>query len=418
MLKNYLKITWAVLKRRKFFTFISLFGISFTLTVLIVVVAFLDHLFAPNYPELQRDKILYIPKAELKDTIVGWTSNGPVSFHFIKEYVLKMKTPEKIAFTSHPNTTNAYSPNGSKLRLFYKWTDANFWEVNNFQFVEGKPYTQGTIDNQERVTVINENTRDEYFGKNVNAVGKDFEIENVAYKVIGVVKGGPITRLYTSSDVYFPYFLAGKERLESKDLTGSFVVFLRGRNKKDLENIQAEFNAMIPKIPLNDRGDFKPNKLNVSADPYIESFTRELFGNGSHSGIHFFYMVVILFALLFMALPALNLININMNRIQERASEIGIRKAFGASSRTLTYQFITENIILALIGSVLAIILSILVIYYINHSHLIPYSDLAVNWKVLAWAILISIVFGLLSGVYPAWRMSKLQVVDALNDRQ
>lgn len=414
MLKNYLKITWAVLKRRKFFTFISLFGISFTLTVLIVVVAFLDHLFAPNYPELQRDKILYVPKAELKDTIIGWTNNGPLSFHFIKEYVLKMKTPEKIAFTSHPNTTNAYSPNGTKLRLFYKWTDANFWEVNNFQFVEGKPYTQVNIDNQERVTVINENTRDEYFGKNVNAVGKEFEIENVGYKVIGVVKGGPITRLYTSADVYFPYFLAGNQRLESKDLTGSFVVFLRGRNKKDLENIQAEFNAMIPKIPLNERGDFKPNKLNAFADPYMESFTRELFGSGSQSGLHFFYMVVILFALLFMALPALNLVNINMNRIQERASEIGIRKAFGASSRTLTYQFITENIILALIGSVLAIILSVLVIYYINHSHLIPYSDLAVNWKVLAWAILISIVFGLLSGVYPAWRMSKMQVVEAL----
>jgi len=325
-----------------------------------------------------------------------------------------MKTPEKIAFTSHPNTTNAYSPNGTKLRLFYKWTDANFWEVNNFQFVEGKPYTQVNIDNQERVTVINENTRDEYFGKNVNAVGKEFEIENVGYKVIGVVKGGPITRLYTSADVYFPYFLAGNQRLESKDLTGSFVVFLRGRNMKDLENIQAEFNAMIPKIPLNERGDFKPNKLNAFADPYMESFTRELFGNGSHSGLHFFYMVVILLALLFMALPALNLVNINMNRIQERASEIGIRKAFGASSRTLTYQFITENIILALIGSVLAIILSVLVIYYINHSHLIPYSDLAVNWKVLAWAILISIVFGLLSGVYPAWRMSKMQVVEAL----
>jgi len=97
MLKNYLKITWAVLKRRKFFTFISLFGISFTLTVLIVVVAFLDHLFAPNYPELQREKILYVPKAELKDTIIGWTNNGPLSFHFIKEYVLKMKTPEGLA---------------------------------------------------------------------------------------------------------------------------------------------------------------------------------------------------------------------------------------------------------------------------------------------------------------------------------
>jgi putative ABC transport system permease protein len=373
---------------------------------MIVVVAFLDHLFAPKYPELQRDKILYVLRVQLMDTARRWTNNGPISYHFIKEYVSKMNTPDKIAFASLPNTTNAYSPNGTKLRLFYKWTDANF--------VEGKPYTQVNIDNQERVTVINENTRDEYFGKNVNAVGKDIELENVNYKVIGVVIGGPITRLYTSSDVYFPYFVAGKQRLEDNELTGSFVVFLRGRNKQDLQNIQAEFNAMVPKIPLIPNGDFKPNKIYVFADHYLTGFTRELFGTGSQSGLTFFYLAVLLFALLFMTLPALNLININMNRIQERASEIGIRKAFGASSKTLTYQFITENIILSLIGSVIAILLSVGVIYFINSSNLIAYSDLEINWKVLIWAILISIIFGLLSGVYPAWRMSKMQVVEAL----
>ncbi len=414
MFKNYLKITWAVLKRRKFFTFISLFGISFTLTVMIVVVAFLDHLFAPNYPELQRDKILYVPRAQLMDTTKGWSNTGPVGYHFIKEYVLNMKTPDKVAFTTNPNTTNAYSPNGSKLRLFYKYTDAHFWEVNNFDFVDGKPYNQLNVDNHDYVTVINENTSEAYFGKNVNAIGKNFEIDNVNYKVIGVVKGAPITRLFTSSDIYFPYSLSGKQTLENKELMGGFALFLRGKNKQDLKKIQDEFNAMIPKIPLVPKDDFKPNKFYVFADPYLTGFTRELFGSGSRSGLTFFYLVVLFFALLFMTLPALNLINININRIQERASEIGIRKAFGASSRTLTYQFITENIILSLIGSILAILLSILVIYYINHSHLIPYSDLEVNWKVLAWAILISIVFGLLSGVYPAWRMSKMQVVDAL----
>ncbi len=51
MLKNYFKIAIAVLKRRKFFTFISLFGISFTLTILMVGVAFLDKVISPDYPD-------------------------------------------------------------------------------------------------------------------------------------------------------------------------------------------------------------------------------------------------------------------------------------------------------------------------------------------------------------------------------
>ena len=54
MLKNYLKIALKVLVRRKFFTFISLFGISFTLVVLMVVTAMLDHMLAPMAPERKR----------------------------------------------------------------------------------------------------------------------------------------------------------------------------------------------------------------------------------------------------------------------------------------------------------------------------------------------------------------------------
>ena len=128
----------------------------------------------------------------------------------------------------------------------------------------------------------------------------------------------------------------------------------------------------------------------------------------------YLYMVLVGFALLFMSLPAINLVNVNISRIMERASEIGIRKAFGASSKVLTYQFITENIILTLIGGIIALILSVGVIYFINTSGMINYVDLTINWKVFVIAILVSLVFGLLSGVYPAWRMSRLQVVTAL----
>ncbi|MEP7323490.1 MAG: ABC transporter permease [Saprospiraceae bacterium] len=414
MFKNYLKITFAILRRRKLFTFISLFGISFTLTVLIVGVAFMDHLFAPKYPELQRNHILYVSRTEIRDSGGTGANNSSVGRYFLHEYILKMKTPEKIAFATAPNTINAYSPNGTKLRLFYKHTDANFWELNNFDFVEGKPYTQSNIDNSEKVMVINENTRDDYFGKGLPVVGKSFELDNILYRVIGVVRGSPITRFFSSSDVYIPYNLKPGDALD-KDIGGSYIVMLRGKTSEDLEKIKAEFESIIPKVPIP-KGDkyFKPYKLYSEADSYIKGFSRQFVGNRYSSGVNLFYFLIFSLAFLFMSLPAINLININMNRIMERASEIGIRKAFGASSQTLTFQFIIENIIVSLIGSVLAIFLAAGAIYYINHCGIIPYADLTINWKVLIWGIIFSIAFGLLSGVYPAWRMSKMQVVDAL----
>ena len=98
----------------------------------------------------------------------------------------------------------------------------------------------------------------------------------------------------------------------------------------------------------------------------------------------------------------------------ERSSEIGVRKAFGASSRTLVLQFIVENIILTFLGGVIGIVLSSILIYIFNSSEIIPNGELNINLTVLFYTILACLVFGVISGVYPAWRMSRMQVVNAL----
>ena len=119
-------------------------------------------------------------------------------------------------------------------------------------------------------------------------------------------------------------------------------------------------------------------------------------------------------AVLFMALPAINLVNINLSRILDRSSEIGVRKAFGATSRTLVAQFVAENVMLTLIGGAVALVVAILVLAAINASGVIPYARLSVNPRVLFWGLVAAIFFGVFSGVYPAWRMSRLHPAEAL----
>ena len=413
MLKNYLKITFAVLKRRKFFTFISLFGISFTLLVLVVITSFIDHLISAGYPEVNRDRSLYIEKMVQQDTTQQGMQSSPVSLYFIHNFVQKMTTPEMIGYGTYPNTINAYA-NQNKIKLMYKHTDANFWNVTNFDFLEGKPYTKQNIDNNDFVIVINDDTRDKYFGKGVSVVGKTMEIDNITYRIIGVVRGCPVTRIYVASDVYLPYNTQKRDQTKQR-LGGNYMVFLLAKNKDDFPKIKAEYQSIMQKVPLISEDKwFKPNKAISTADTYVGSFLSQFLRSDGDAKLHYLYMALIGFALLFMSLPAINLVNVNISRIMERASEIGIRKAFGASSKVLTYQFITENIILTLIGGVIALILSVGVIYFINTSGMINYADLAINWKVFVVAISVSLVFGLLSGVYPAWRMSRLQVVTAL----
>jgi len=129
---------------------------------------------------------------------------------------------------------------------------------------------------------------------------------------------------------------------------------------------------------------------------------------GTYYDVDHFRMV------LFMALPAVNLININISRILERASEIGVRKAFGASSATLVGQFIVENILLSLIGGALGLIGAYLVLGAIERAGFIAYAEFSLNVRIFGYGFALAVFFGLLSGIYPAWRMSRLHPAFAL----
>lgn len=113
-------------------------------------------------------------------------------------------------------------------------------------------------------------------------------------------------------------------------------------------------------------------------------------------------------------LPTLNLINLNVSRIMERSSEIGVRKAFGATQSNILGQFIVENIVQTILGGLLGMGLAMIMIKMINDAGLLGDIILKVNYKFYVYSLIICLIFGLLSGLLPAYRMSKLHVVNAL----
>jgi putative ABC transport system permease protein len=122
-------------------------------------------------------------------------------------------------------------------------------------------------------------------------------------------------------------------------------------------------------------------------------------------------------AVLFMTLPAINLVNLNLSRILERAPEIGVRKAFGATSLSLVGQFVVENVFLTVIGGLIAWGVAAGLLAAVNASGWIPYARLQLNVRILGWGLLTAVFFGVFSGAYPAWRMSRLHPVQALRGR-
>jgi putative ABC transport system permease protein len=205
-----------------------------------------------------------------------------------------------------------------------------------------------------------------------------------------------------------PYTVSKADWKQSKDYGGSYTAVLLANSKSDLPKIHAEYASVVSKIPPANK-EF--NVLVSSADDYLTSFMSL---NNKGNGVTILITVILGFALFIMLLPTLNLVNINISRIMERSSEIAVRKAFGASSRTLVWQFIVENIILTILGAIIGLLLSFIIIEVINNANLIANIHLTINFTVLLYALIACLVFGLLSGVYPAWRMSKMHVVTAL----
>lgn len=412
MLTNYIKIAWKVLLRHPFYTFITLFGISLTLTVLMVLTSFIDHLVGSHYPETNRYRSLYVERISLEDSARTFTMSGPMSFKFLSDMTKTLPSAERVSIFSMPQGSNAYA-GSRKIKLDIRFTDANFWRVRAFDFLEGKPYTEPDIEQGGRVAVITDRIKDAYFDEpDEPVVGKFIEIESVNYRIIGVVRGVPVTRLFSSADVYFPY-TAPKSNYQATGLQGSFQAVLMAPGTGELEALRQEFQGRIGQIPLPVvQGGNKFAVLTVPSETYVGVFTEGLMARKNTKYI--FFGVVSFILLMLLGIPTVNLVNLNVSRILERASEIGIRKAFGAPIRTLLWQFIVENIFITLIGGAIALVLTVGIISLINQSGWLANADLTINAPVFLISVLICLLFGLLSGVLPALRMSKLGIVDAL----
>jgi putative ABC transport system permease protein len=346
---------------------------------------------------------------ELQNSKEGWLNRSNVSFYFFDHYVSRLKSVEKIGISSYSKASNAYI-NNKKIVISYKYTNADYWRVLEYRFLEGKPYAEQQILHAERVAVISKAIKKAYFGDVSSVVGQYISADEVNYRVIGVVDNVAKTMRNFAGDMFLPYTVS-KENYKKPDLMGSYSAVLLARSKADVPKMKLEFDQMMKKVPI---GNKEFDRLYCNADYFFASITRGITGDGKDSGITKAVSVLVALVILFLLLPTINLVNINITRIMERSSEIGVRKAFGASSRTLVYQFIVENMILTFLGGLLGLLFSAMMIYFFNSWNLMDGVRLSLNFSVLMYSFLACVFFGLISGVYPAWRMSRLNVVKAL----
>ncbi|HEY2737349.1 MAG TPA: FtsX-like permease family protein, partial [Thermoanaerobaculia bacterium] len=231
------------------------------------------------------------------------------------------------------------------------------------------------------------------------------------------VRNVPILRIDAYSDIWVPIGTS-KTDAYKRGLVGDYTGLIVARSRADFPQIKAEVQSHLKEAEALIPDPKTYQRLTGGADTLFEAASRTMIpGDNDTSHPERLWTILLGLALVFMLLPTVNLVNINLSRILDRSSEIGVRKAFGASSWTLVGQFVVENVVLTLVGGLIGLVLAAAVLAAINASGVIPYAQLSLNVRVFLYGLGIALFFGLFSGVYPAWRMSRLHPVMALRGR-
>lgn len=443
MIKNYIILAIRVLGRKKFFTFISLFGISFTLAILMLILSFLQTELGSDKPWTNKDRMVLLDRIEMRnmqpdttklidstavsgvmtyDTTYSYGENSnsttisSLSARFLLNHYTDLPSVENYTFFARGISFNAYV-NNSKIVLPVHYTDNKFWEVLDFEFIEGQGYDKGAFDRAEPVAVITDKIAKEYFGFDRDIVGKEIKMDGINHKVIGLI-AKPKSSLI-SADVFAPSTVSKQYPGDIERYTGGFTAIFLGRTANDVSRIQQEIVDRAQTIPMDVVNDYNKLIMEEKSATMFQAYSKSIipFNDAAKSG-KIFTGILIGFISLFVLLPTLNLINLNVSRIMERSSEIGVRKSFGASKANILGQFVFENVVLTILGGIIGFIIALLLINFINSAQLLDEVVLSINLRFFIYSFFIVILFGILSGLLPAYRMSKLHIVNALKENK
>ncbi|MCS0591724.1 ABC transporter permease [Massilia norwichensis] len=409
MLRNYLLTAWKVFMRRKLFTAINLACIVLTLVVLMVITALLETAFWPSGVEGKSERFLQVYGIRSESADHHTTRTSLLGFKTIDKYLKPIPGLERVSAFTTPASVSVYQ--GDRVsELQMRRVDADYWRILDFKLLAGRLPDVDDDSMGRFVAVINATTARKLFG-DASALGQKISIGGQMFEVIGVVED--VIHMNAFADIWAPLytFPSGTWR---DDLTGSFAAMLLAKDSSDLPRVKREVERAARTFVDKDPHTFAITTF--WADSKLDLVARELLGNKEQvdSGGGTLLLRIAVGMLLFMLLPALNLVNLNTGRILERSSEIGVRKAFGATSMQLAGQLVVENVLLSLAGGLIGLACTRLVLWWLESAQLIPYLKVGINPTVFACGMLLAFVFGLLSGLIPAWKMSRLDPVHAL----
>jgi putative ABC transport system permease protein len=292
--------------------------------------------------------------------------------------------------------------NGKKVAgTILQGDTAQVSDVNDFALLQGRMFTDDEDHRAEHVVVLGHDTWEELFGDQ-NAIGKQVSIETGLYTVIGVLdkRKQPFGGGKNPGDntVFFPMGAFHNLHPEDKDLWVS-VKYDDPKNKSLVEEEIREMLRIRRHVKVE-----APDNFEIFGPDSLTKLWGQLTG-----GLVLFMIAVSSVGLM---VGGVGVMNIMLVSVTERTREIGVRKAIGATKRTLLVQFTTEAVTLCAVGGIIGIVVGAILTWIV---YLLPIglpATLSTMWVMTGFTV--SCTIGLLFGIYPAWKAANLDPIEAL----
>ncbi len=268
--------------------------------------------------------------------------------------------------------------------------DSNFDQMYNLELTRGRFFNQGEVSGGKMVAVIGETVRKELF-PNQDPVGKELKLKDKRFTIIGVPEAkGSVFGQDSDKAAYIPYTTA-RQRFQVERPT---YIFIKTTDTTVIKKVKRDVEKTLLRV--------------LTADDFSVRTQEE--------GIKFFQNILGVLASALGGIAGVSLLvggvgimNIMFVSVTERTREIGLRKAVGANSRDILTQFLLEAMILSLVGGVLGVGFGILVSFGMS-----SFIDTSLNYLYVGLSFGVSAVIGIVFGVAPAIRASRLDPIIAL----
>jgi len=408
-LKSTIKIAYIGLKSKKSRTFLTMLGIVIGIGSVIIILsvgAGAQSLIINQLKSMGTNLISIFPGASQED-------GPPASALGIVDTSLKAEdidmllennnVPSAVAVTYYNRGTATMQWRENKYDGTYVGTTASYPEVHDVPVERGRFFNKEEEKNLARVAILGYDVAEELFGDN-DPLNQLFKIKKEQFRVIGVI-GKRGTVLFENQDklTFIPISTC------QKIMQGVNYISLARVKVDRPENAEPAIEDI--KRTLRDRHNLDANELD-DFSVRGQAQAMDIFSSITNS-LTFFLAAIAAISLL---VGGIGIMNIMMIAVVERTREVGLRKALGAKKNNILSQFLVESIVVTLMGGIVGVIFGIAVSFLVA----VIARQLGYDWDfvISVWSIIlsctISIIVGIIFGLYPAYRAAKLDPIEAL----